>query len=220
MSLTLVATPIGNFQDLTLRGLSVLKEADLIIVEERKESTLVLRAHGISGKTYLELNEHTTKEELAELAEHCQTKNVALVTDCGTPGFCDPGADLVRLCRQRKIPVISAPGASSLMTLLSLSGRRIDQFIFRGFLPAENEAREKAYKELQKEKKAMIVMDTPYRFQKMLTEMTLYFPDRQLLVGCDLTQETERIFEGTGKSLLTQEFPKKSEFLILLYPEA
>lgn len=219
MALTLVATPIGNPQDMGLHALDVLKAADLIILEEFKESTVVLRAHAISGKKYEQLNEHSTKEDLARLTELCRTQNVALITDCGTPGFCDPGADLVAACRQAKIAVTSVPGASSLMTLLSLSGERLDQFLFRGFLPAENVAREAAWKEIKKEKRAMILMDTPYRFQKMLQELGLHFPLRRALILLDATQATEQVLEGTGKELAALELPKKAEFMMLLYTE-
>jgi len=223
MALTLVATPIGNPQDMGLHALAVLKAADLIILEEFKESTVILRAHAISGKTYEQLNEHSTREDLARLTELCRVKEVALITDCGTPGFCDPGADLVASCRHEKISVKSVPGASSLMTLLSLSSERLDQFLFRGFLPAENVAREAAWKDLKKEKRAMILMDTPYRFQKMLLELGQHFPERKALILIDATQATERVLEDSGKKLtalvLTPDFPKKAEFMMLLYSE-
>lgn len=219
MSLTLVATPIGNMQDIGLHALDVLKSADLIILEEFKESTVVLRTHGITGKKYEQLNEHSTKEDLSRLVELCRTQNVALITDCGTPGFCDPGADLVALCRREKIAVKSVPGASALMTLLSLSSERLDQFIFRGFLPAENVAREAGWKELKKEKRALVLMDTPYRFQKMLQELGLHFPERKALILIDATQETEKVLEGKGRELAAMELPKKAEFMLLLYSE-
>ena len=159
MALNLVAIPIGNNQDVTLSALDILKSCDDIIVEERKEGTSFLRAHGITGKNYLQLNEHSTPADLKELVELCRTKNVALITDCGTPDFCDPGADLVRECRKNKIPVKTYVGASSLMGLLSLSSVRLDQFVFRGFLPAENEAREKSWNEVKREKRAFVLMD-------------------------------------------------------------
>jgi 16S rRNA (cytidine1402-2'-O)-methyltransferase len=219
MALTLVATPIGNSQDIGLRALSALKEADFIIVEEFKESTAILRAHGISGKQYEQLNEHSTKEDLSRLTQLCREHSVALITDCGTPGFCDPGADLVAACRREKIPVISIPGASSLMTLLSLSGERLDQFVFRGFLPAENVAREAAWKELKKEKRALVLMDTPYRLQKMLQELALYFPLRKALLLLNATQDSEQIHEASGKELISLDLPKKAEFMLLLLAE-
>jgi 16S rRNA (cytidine1402-2'-O)-methyltransferase len=217
MALTLVATPIGNPQDISLRGLQALKEAELIILEEFKESTAFLRAHGITGKNYEQLNEHSKPEDLARLAILCKEKNVVLITDCGTPGFADPGADLVKECRRRKIGVQSLPGPSSLMTLLSLSGVRLDQFLFRGFLPAETENRKRAWKDLQKEKRSLILMDTPYRLAKMMEELKEYFPERRLLLAMDMTQGTEQILEGKPQDIAPQIKKIKSEFMILVY---
>lgn len=219
MSLTLVATPIGNVQDISLRGLEILKNADAIILEERKESTAFLRSHGISGKDYHQLNEHSTKEDLESLVQLCKEKNVALITDCGTPGFADPGADLVRLCRAQKISVVSAPGPSSLMTLLSLTGERVEQFVFRGFLSPETEERNRQWNDLKKERRAIILMDTPYRMQKMIDELVLHIPQRRILVGIDMTQPTEQILEGLPSQVKGQISVKKAEFMILVYAE-
>lgn len=216
--LTLIATPIGNDQDISLRALEALKNAPIIILEEFKESTRFLRSHGISGKTYEQLNEHSKPEDFKRLADLCEKQNVVLITDCGTPGFCDPGADLVRECRKRGIAVQTFPGASSLMGLLSLSSVRLDQFVFRGFVPAENEARKEAWTELQKESRALVLMDTPYRFQKMLTETAQFFPERKILLTLNLTQETEMILEGTAAHILKKELPSKAEFMLLIYP--
>lgn len=218
--LYVVATPIGDVSEISLRALEVLKAADVIICESTKEASKLLRAHGITGKTYELLNEHTTPDEVKALGEICATKNAALVSDCGTPGFCDPGAHLVKLCRQKKILVKSVLGASALMGLLSLSGERIDQFVFRGFLPAETEARRKALQEIQKEKRPMVLMDTPYRLKKTLGDLQEFFPRRRALLVLNLSQEEERIIEGTGEQLLKQLPFDKAEFMILLYGES
>lgn len=221
MSLSLVATPIGNSQDIGLRALEILKNAEAIILEEFKESTRFLREHQISGKPMHQLNEHSTAEDLEALVMLCAEKNVALITDCGTPGFCDPGADLVGLCRKKNIPVKTIPGPSSLMGLLSLSRQRIDQFLFRGFIPAENQARLQALQELKKETRAIILMDTPYRLQKMLQEIASHFSDRPLLLALNLTQDNELILEGFAKDILqAKSLPAKAEFMLLIYPLA
>lgn len=217
--LQVVATPIGDVNEISLRALDVLKAAEVVICESTKEASKLLRAHGISGKTYELLNEHTTAEDVKRLVELCQSKNTALVSDCGTPGFCDPGADLVRLCRQKKIPVRSVLGASSLMGLLSLSGQRLDQFLFRGFLPAETEARRQGWQQLQKEKRPIVVMDTPYRLKKTLADLAEFFPQRRLLLTLNLSQEDECILEGTATNVAAQLPFEKAEFMILLYAE-
>jgi 16S rRNA (cytidine1402-2'-O)-methyltransferase len=219
MSLTLVAVPIGNPDDITIRGLKSLKEADLIILEERKEGSQFLRHHGISGKEYLELNEHTKADDLNLMMQKCQHYNVALMTDAGTPGFCDPGADLVRVCRQNDISIITIPGASSIMALLSLSGQRINEFIFRGFISPETTQRQKDWKILSTEKKAFIIMDTPYRLQKMLEEISTNIPNRKILIALDVTQPTEQILEGQIAKVRPLIKSTKAEFIILVYPQ-
>jgi 16S rRNA (cytidine1402-2'-O)-methyltransferase len=215
--LYVVATPIGEYSELSLRALEIFNKCETIICESTKETSKLLRAHGISGKKYELLNEHTTPEEKKALAQLCSQNNIALVSDCGTPGFCDPGADVVRLCRQANIPVKSVLGASALMGLLSLSGERIDQFLFRGFLPAETESRGKALKELTKEKRPIIIMDTPYRLKKTLTDMKEHFAQRRFLLAMNLSQEDEQIIEGTIDKIISQAKHEKAEFMLLIY---
>lgn len=216
--LTLVSVPIGNPGDLTLRAIEVLKQADVVIGEEKKETDLLLRRLGLEGKPYELLNEHSRERDLEVLVDLCAQKSVALVTDCGTPGFCDPGADLVRLCRRRKIEVTAAPGASSLMTFLSLCGRRLDQFHFEGFLPREAEVREARLLKLLKFRIPVLVMDTPYRMKKCLEEVTRLMPSKRIVLGCDLTSSDERILSGTAKDVLLSLSKDKAEFLMLLEP--
>lgn len=216
--LYLVATPIGDTSEITLRALEILKKCDVIICESTKEASKLLRIHGISGKIYEILDEHSTPQDKAALVPLCAAKDVALVTDCGTPGFCDPGADLVRLCRQQKVQVKSALGASALMGLLSLSGQRLDEFVFRGFLPAETESRGKALKELAKEKRAIIVMDTPYRLKKTMNDLKEHFSKRKILLTLNLSQEDEVILEGTAEKIISTLPFEKAEFMILIYP--
>lgn len=216
--LYLVATPIGEVSEISLRALEILKNCDVVICESTKEASKLLRAHGITGKTYEVLDEHSTPDDKAALVPLCADKTVALVTDCGTPGFCDPGADLVRLCRKKNIPVKSVLGASALMGLLSLSGQRIDEFVFRGFLPAENEARGKALKDLTKEKRAIIVMDTPYRLKKTLTDMKEHFSQRNFLLTINLSQEDETVLEGSIDKIISNLKFDKAEFMLLIYP--
>jgi 16S rRNA (cytidine1402-2'-O)-methyltransferase len=218
--LFVVATPIGDVTEISARALEILKAHDLIICESTKEASKLLRAHGISGKTYELLNEHSTPQDIQRLGELCTTQDAALVADCGTPGFCDPGAHLVKLCRQKKIPVKSVLGPSSLMGLLSLSSERIDQFVFRGFLPAENEARKKALIELQREKRPLVLMDTPYRLKKTLGDLQEFFSKRRLLLALNLSQPEELLLEGTPSSVAAQVPFEKAEFMILVYAES
>lgn len=216
--LYLVATPIGDSQEISVRALEVLRQSEVIICESTKEASKFLRSHGITGKTYEILDEHSTPEDKTALVPICAEKMVALVTDCGTPGFCDPGADLVRLCRQKNIQIKSVLGASALMGLLSLSGQRLDEFLFRGFLPAETESRSRSLKELTKERRAIIIMDTPYRLKKTLTDMKEYFSSRKFLLAMNLSQEEETVLDGNIDTIISKNPFDKAEFMLLIYP--
>ena len=215
--LYLVATPIGDVSEISLRALEILKNADVIICESTKEASRLLKAHGLKAKEYRVLDEHSRPDDVIELLEICKEKTVALVSDCGTPGFCDPGAELVGLCRRNHVNVKSVLGASSLMGLLSLAGRKIPEFHFRGFLPAENEERKRSWIELKKSKGATILMDTPYRLGKLLTEVKEHCPGRVVLLALNLSQENEVVLEGRIEDVVSRWNQEKSEFMLLLY---
>ncbi len=214
--LYIVSTPIGNIQDISERALACIKSSDLIIGEERKVTTSFLKKYKLTGRPIELLNEHSDKSDLEFLLDQCKNQVVSLISDCGTPGFCDPGADLVYLCRQNDIQVVPVPGASSLMTFLSVCGHRLDQFYFRGFLPANNEKREVELKALQKESRAVIIMDTPYRLEKTLGDMKKYFPKKVCIIGYKLTQEEEQIIEGYPDELAQLFLGHKGEFILLI----
>lgn len=218
MSLQLIATPIGNPQDITLRAIEALKEADIVIGEERKEVSKLLKSLGIEGKRLELLNEHSTDADVRELLDLCRTQKVALVTDCGTPGFCDPGSRLVAACRSEGLSASPLPGASSLMCLLSVSGQYMREFLFRGFLPAEREARSQALRELERERRTVVLMDTPYRLGKLLGELSERWPERRALLGCDFTQPTETVIEAKLKELPALIGERKAEFILALFP--
>lgn len=218
MSLELIATPIGDAGDITLRAIDVLKAADVVIGEERKEVSKLLKSLGIEGKRLELLNEHSREDDLKDLVALCRTQRVALVTDCGTPGFCDPGAKLVALCRAENLPSKPIPGASSLMCLLSVSGRYLSEFLFRGFLPAEKDARAAALSELSRERRPVILMDTPYRMGRLLEELAAKFPTRKVLLGCDFTQASETVIEASASDLPALVGERKAEFILALFP--
>jgi 16S rRNA (cytidine1402-2'-O)-methyltransferase len=220
LSLKVIATPIGDPGDITLRAIEALRDADIVIGEERKEVSKLLKRLGLEQKPTELLNEHADERTIADLLLLCRDKNVALVSDCGTPGFCDPGARLVAACRAEKIPVTPLPGASSLMCLLSMSGENLRQFLFRGFLPAEREERAVALREILREAQPAVLMDTPYRFAKLLAELSAAAPERVVLIGMNFTQETEQIWQGTALDAATVFAEQKAEFILLLFPGA
>ena len=215
--LTLVATPIGRIDEISLRSIELLKNADLIICESTKETSKLLKALQIKAKRYELLNEHSTPEDVLKLIQECRDFNAVLVTDCGTPSFCDPGFQLVEKCRKNKIPVKTSLGASSLMGLLSLSSEKIDQFLFRGFLPAENESREKEWHKLKKNNDAFVLMDTPYRLKKTLDECVLHLSDRKILMVLNLSTDEERVYEGLPEFIKKNIEFEKAEFMLLIY---
>ena len=217
MGLTLISTPIGHSKDITLRALDSLKTADIVIGEERKPLFRLFASLGLpKPEKYELLNEHSSDGDYQELLKICNQQNVALVTDCGTPGFCDPGAKLVDLCRRNKIPVTSHPGASSLMTFLSLTGIRLDQFYFQGFLPRESADRIKRLKHLDQKFRPYILMDTPYRLSKTLSQCQDIHSSRQAVIGVDLTSKSEEVFHGTVSQILKKFSGQKREFLLLI----
>lgn len=215
--LTLVATPIGRMDEITLRSIEALKCADVIICESTKETSKLLKHLDIKAKKYEVLDEHSTQEDLQMLAEICASQNACLVSDCGTPAFCDPGNNLIELCRKKNIPVQTSLGASSLMGLLSLSSERLNRFHFIGFLPAETTARNLEWLAVKKIKQPLILMDTPYRLKKMIEECKLHLPQRRILLALNLSQENETILEGFPQKVQTQIKFDKAEFMILVY---
>jgi len=215
--LTLVATPIGRLDEITLRALDALKNADVIICESTKETSKLLKHLDIKAKKYEVLDEHSTADDLQTLAALCETQNVCLVSDCGTPAFCDPGNNLIAICRKKNIKVASALGASSLMGLLSLSSERLRRFHFIGFLAAENTARDKEWQALKKNKEPFVLMDTPYRLKKMIEECKHHLADRKILLALNLSHDDETILEGSPKSVQAALKFEKAEFMILVY---
>ena len=217
MSLTVIATPIGNPRDIGERALNFLKKAAIIIGEERRVTETNLKKWGILDKEIHLLNEHTTDAEVRDLVQLCENNEVALMSDCGTPGFSDPGPRLIAKLREKNIDVRAIPGASSLMCLLSLSSRPITEFHFRGFLPAESAARDQAWRTLKNAKHTFFIMDTPYRLTKTLEELALHFADRTVLLGLNLTQSDEQILEAKPKQLLEKLNGQKAEFVACIY---
>lgn len=218
MSLTIVSVPIGHLDDITLRAINTLKSAEAIIGEERKPLFQLLKHLDIPRPELIEyLNEHSTEQDLQPLVELCKTKKVVLVSDCGTPVFCDPGAQLISLCRKQSIPITSAPGASSLMVLLSLSNVPLKEFYFRGFLPAKTELRRKAMSDLKRLQCPIVLMDTPYRMKALLGDLKELMSEYSVLLGMNLTADNESIVQTPLQQLKLEKLPDKAEFVLLLY---
>ena len=218
-TLFLVATPIGNWEDITLRALQVLKEVDLVVYEERKEGSRLLRHYGIE-KPVESLNEHNEAASTQVILERIQGgMSVALISDAGTPVFSDPGQGLVQRAIQFGIRIVPIPGASSLMAALIVSGFPIRNFLFQGFLSPKRDRRIAELQQLKREARTVVLMDAPYRLVQLVRDIAEVFGDsRRLCVAFDLTLPTEQVFYGTAPEL-HKKFAKegrKGEFVLMI----
>ena len=218
-TLYLVATPIGNLDDITFRALAVLKSADLVVYEERREGERLMRHFGIE-KPVETLNEHNEAASSHVLLEHLAAgKSVALVSDCGTPVFSDPGQLLVRKAIDQGIRIIPVPGASSLMPALTVSGFSIDQFLFYGWLSPKKERRRAELRQLQQERRTIVLMDTPYRLVPLLKDLAEAFGEsRRVCLALNLTMADEQMLYGTAPDLHRRCAARnlKGEFVIVV----
>lgn len=218
--LYVVATHIGNWDDITLRALKVLKEVDFVICEERKSGSRLLRYYEIKQEIML-LNEHSEREDEDEIFNEIflNGKSAALISDAGTPLFADPGNKLVHKCNDNGIPVYAVPGPSSLMAMLMISGLKLNHFQYCGFLPANREERGKALKRYAKLNNIdLVFLEAPYRLKQVLRDMEIVLGgNRKIMLGYKLTQPEEKFLEGTIKEMrfMTSELPK-GEFVIIL----
>jgi 16S rRNA (cytidine1402-2'-O)-methyltransferase len=218
-TLYLVATPIGNLEDITHRALRVLGEVDLVVYEERKEGARLLRHFNLE-KPVESLNEHNEAASTYIILDKLKEgKSVALVSDAGTPVFSDPGQLLVRKATEQHIKIVPIPGASSLMPALTVSGFPIEQFVFYGFLSPKRNRRLAELQELKKERRTVVLMDAPYRLVQLVRDIAEVLGNaRKICVAFDLTLPTEEIFHGTATELY-QKFArseKKGEFVLIL----
>ena len=193
-TLYLCATPIGNLEDITLRVLRTLKEVDLIAAEDTRNSIKLLNHFEIHTPmtSYHEYNKYEKGRELA--AKLRQGKNIALITDAGTPGISDPGEELVKMCAEEGIPVTSLPGASACITALTLSALSTRRFAFEAFLPGDKKERQAVLKELPRETRTIILYEAPHRLRKTLKELYELLGNRRLTICRELTKKYETAF--------------------------
>ena len=218
-TLYLVSTPIGNYEDISLRAINVLKSVDFIICEEFKEARRLLSHYQIEKELH-SINEHNEKEASQEIFQKIKEgKSAALISDCGTPLFSDPGNLLVQMCIAAKINVVAIPGASSLLPALVGSGFNLDKFYYAGWLSPKSELRKKELFRLKSIKELIVLMETPYRLKAILTDVSKIFGDStKIVVAFDLTLPTEKYFRGTVSEILKSVTEKnlKGEFVLLI----
>jgi 16S rRNA (cytidine1402-2'-O)-methyltransferase len=196
--LYVVATPIGNLEDITLRALSVLAEADIVAAEDTRHSRVLLSRHGIERKL-VALHEHN-EDKLAEqlVGKILGGESLALISDAGTPLLSDPGYRLVRLAAEAGIPVVPVPGASAVTAALSVAGLPTDRFVFEGFLPSKATARRKRLQSLAGEPRTLVFFESSHRIGECLADLAAAFgEDRPAAVCRELTKRFETVLRGT-----------------------
>jgi 16S rRNA (cytidine1402-2'-O)-methyltransferase len=216
--LYVVATPIGNLDDITLRALDVLKKVDLIAAEDTRHSGNLLRHFGIR-KPLLSYHEHNEAMRAAELAERLAAgETVALITDAGTPGLSDPGARLIRKCIEKDLAFTIVPGVSAITTALVGSAFGMERFCYRGFLPVKSGQRERELIAAAEREETTLFFESPYRLTKTLAACAVLMPERRLCVARELTKKFEEFRRGTGAELLAHynARPAKGEITLLV----
>ncbi len=217
-TLYLCATPIGNMEDISLRCLRTLKEVDLIAAEDTRNSVKILNHYEI--KTPMtSYHEHNKTEKGEKLVEQLKTgKDIALITDAGTPGISDPGEELVRMCRKEGIPVTAVPGPAACVTALTLSGLSSRRFAFEGFLPTDNQERQRILRELKDETRTIVLYEAPHRLVKTLEILLDTLGNRQMSVCRELTKVHEDVFSTdlAGALVFYQEQEPRGEYVLVI----
>ena len=218
-TLYIVSTPIGNLEDITLRAIRVLKEADLVAAEDTRHTRHLLDRYQI--ETQLTSYHDHNKEEKAPVlvARMLEGKSVALVSDAGTPGISDPGYFLINLAIDQKIPVIPIPGATAAIAALSVSGMPTDRFVFEGFLPAKHLARLKRLREVAEEERTIVFYEAPHKIIRAVEDMIEVFGDRRVVITRELTKIHEETIRGTFSECLKRlhEGSIKGEFTVIVH---
>ncbi|MDD5772527.1 MAG: 16S rRNA (cytidine(1402)-2'-O)-methyltransferase [bacterium] len=215
-TLYLVSTPIGNLEDITLRALRILKEVDLVAAEDTRHTIKLLNHYEISTNltSYFEHNKTVKGKYLKDLL--LEGKNIALVTDAGTPGISDPGEMIVKDCISAGIKVVPVPGPTALIASLSISGLSTDSFLFRGFLPKKTKGIKEVLEGLKEESATLIFYESPHRVKETLKIMAEIFGKRQAVIVRELTKFYEEIKRGSLDELAEIPFVQKGEFCIMV----
>ena len=219
-TLYLVATPIGNLEDITLRALRVLKECDVVAAEDTRRTGQLLKHFGIAKPllSYFQFNEARRSEEIIERLR--RGEKVALATDAGSPGISDPGERVVRAAIAAGLRVESVPGACALVTALTASGLPTEEFHFIGFLPHKSGQRRNKLESLKETSGTLVLYESPYRIEKLLGELKEVFPERQIVLARELTKKFEEFLRGKPAELLelAKKRSLKGEFVVLVGP--
>ena len=219
--LYVVATPIGNLDDITLRALRILAETDVIAAEDTRHSRTLLSRHGLE-RPVLALHEHNEEQQAPHLVERLRRgESVALISDAGTPLLSDPGYRLVGLAAAAGIEVVAIPGPSAVTAAISISGLPTDRFAFEGFLPARSAARRRMLQELQADRRTLVFFESSHRIAESLAEMALVFgPERPAAVCREMTKRFETVLRGAlgdlGARVEADPDQRRGEFVVVV----
>jgi len=207
--LFLVATPIGNLEDVTQRALRVLREVDLVAAEDTRRTRRLLERHGITARL-LSLFEGNERARVPDLIRRMGAgEHVAVVTDAGSPGLSDPGYPLVRAAVEAGLSVVSVPGPSAVIAALQVSGLPTDAFTFAGFLPPKGAARRKVLETLAERRETVVVFESPHRIVKCLEDVAELWGERPIALARELTKMHEEVLRGTAREVRAQLVPDK-----------
>lgn len=214
--LYVVATPIGNLEDITLRAIKVLQQVDLIAAEDTRHTLKLLNHLEISKPliSYHRHNEEIKTEVLIEKLKEGQS--IALVSDAGTPGICDPGEVVIKKCIEEGITVIPIPGACAMINALIASGVDTKEFTFLGFLPLHKKLRKEKLEEIQKSQKTVILYEAPHKLQTTLKDLSVFLEDRQIVLARELTKIHEEFIRGTVKEIMERAESLKGEIVLMI----
>jgi len=202
MPLYLVATPIGNLEDITLRALRILREADIIACEDTRHTGRLLVHYGINGKKLVSYHEHNERQRARELIEHLEAgKSVAIVTDAGSPGIADPAFRIVTAAVEKGVAIVPIPGAAALVAALTSSGAPTDSFYFGGFLPARSQARRARLLSVKDIPSTLLFYETPHRITGALRDIHEVLGNRKLVIARELTKLHEEFLRGRVQDL-------------------
>ncbi len=217
--LHVVSTPIGNLEDITFRAVRTLKECDYIAAEDTRHCQILLQRYEIKKPaiSFHAFSDQRKLDELVRLLE--EGKDIALISDAGTPGISDPGYLLIKAAIEKGIKVVPIPGPAAFLTALSASGLPTPRFLYLGFLP-QKKGRHTLLESLKEEKRTIVFYESPHRLLKTLSELDITFGLRPIVIAREITKMFEEFFRGTAKEAL-EHFTKKSvkgEFVIMLGP--
>jgi len=217
--LYLVATPIGNLEDMTFRAVAILKSVSAIAAEDTRHTGRLLQ-HFQIATPQVSFHEHNQRQRCAQLVPRLQAgESIALVSDAGTPGISDPGYELVRACIEASIPVVPIPGATAAITGLIASGLPSDRFVFEGFLPGKAKDRRARLESCQRETRTLVFYEAPHRLLATLQAMAACFRgDRPVVLARELTKVHEEFWRGTIAAAIAhyQQHPPRGEFVVIV----